>query len=307
MTIHKAKGLEARVVILADAAAELSNAGPRRFYARLVRVPPGELVGLLGPRFKNGAAIAASLDATRHDEAEYIRLLYVALTRARDRVFVFAGGKGRGAWIEALATWNAGVTHRALEPAPRRARATAPAPVGAPEAVARYEAAIAAATASGAPPFQSPSAEVDHVGSTPGALPPELAREVGSIVHARLAGFPVTATGDARNEAEALLRAFHDSPLGARLASLDVLGREIPLLLGEDAARWRGAIDLLYRDGDGALVVADYKTDASDDGAIDRHREQLGVYVRAVRRALPDARVRAELWMLRTGHVLEIA
>jgi ATP-dependent exoDNAse (exonuclease V) beta subunit len=112
--------------------------------------------------------------------------------------------------------------------------------------------------------------------------------------------------GDARDEAETVLRLFDGSPLAGRLATLQILGREVPMLLGEDGARWHGAIDLLYRDRDGAIVVLDYKTDASDDGAIARHREQLGVYVRAVRRAMPDERVRAELWMLRSGRVLEV-
>ena len=111
---------------------------------------------------------------------------------------------------------------------------------------------------------------------------------------------------DALDEAETVLRAFTGSPLAARLATLDILGREVPLLLGEDGARWHGAIDLLYRDTDGTLVVADYKTDTSDDGAIARHGEQLGVYVRAVRRAMSGERVRAELWMLRSGRVIAL-
>jgi ATP-dependent exoDNAse (exonuclease V) beta subunit len=80
----------------------------------------------------------------------------------------------------------------------------------------------------------------------------------------------------------------------------------VPLLFGEDGARWQGAIDLLYRDTDGAVVVADFKTDALDDGAIERHGEQLRIYARAVRRALPGERVRAELWMLRSGRVLQV-
>ena len=112
--------------------------------------------------------------------------------------------------------------------------------------------------------------------------------------------------GEARDEAESLLRMLDASPLAARLAAIETVGREVPMLLGEDGARWLGTIDLLYRDNDGTIVVADYKTDATDDGAIARHGDQLGVYLRAVRRALPGERVRAELWMLKTGRVLEI-
>jgi ATP-dependent helicase/nuclease subunit A len=309
MTIHRAKGLEAPIVILADTAAEPSNRAPRRFKARLVRVASGEFVALDGPQFKNAAAIAASLDDTHHEEAEHVRLLYVALTRARDRLFVFAGGKGNGAWTKALSAWSIGVTHRKLDEAPRRTRPPAAQPQGAPEAVARYEAAAASVLALAAPPFRSPSdaeAGVDPAPAIHGALRPDIAREVGALVHARLAGVTPLNTGEADDEAARVLSEFESSPLAARLATLAVLGREVPMLLDEEQSRWSGAIDLLYRDADGAIVVADYKTDTMDDGAIARHGEQLGVYVRAVRRAMPGESVRAELWMLRTGRVIPL-
>ena len=309
MTIHKAKGLEARVVILADTAAERSNRTPRRFKARLVRVASGEFVVLEGPKFRNGAAIAASIDDARHLEAENVRLLYVALTRARDRLFVFAGGKSAGAWGDALSAWGAGVTHRVLAEAPFRPRPDAAPPVGAPDAVARFEAAAAAVLTLAAPPFRSPSDLSDGgepASAIEGTLDPALARAVGRIVHARLAGLKTPDTGEARDEAERVLATFEASPLAARLATLEILGREVPLLLGEDQVLWRGAIDLLYRDSRGVIVVADYKTDTSDDGASALHGEQLGVYVRAVRRAMPGERVRAELWMLRSGRVIEL-
>ncbi len=308
MTIHKAKGLESRVVILAGAAAEPSHHGATRFKARLVRVTSGEFVRLDGPKFKNGAAIEASLHDADHDEAEHVRLLYVALTRARDRLFVFGGGQGDGAWTKGLSVWTAGVTHRTIAEAPPRARPDAAAPIGAPGAVARYEEAAAAVRATALAPVRSPSDSGDGAAAAVlhGALAPDMARAVGAIVHARLAGLTTPEAGEAEEEAERILAAFEASPLSARLATLDVLGREVPILLGEDRARWRGAIDLLYRDRDGGIVVADYKTDTSDEGAIERHREQLAVYVRAVRRAMPGERVRAELWMLRSGRVIEV-
>ena len=309
MTIHKAKGLEARVVILADAAAGRSHRPPQRTSAGMARFDGGEFVRLSSRSFRNAASIAATIDDARHEEAEDVRLLYVALTRARDRLFVFAGGNRKTDWIEALSTWSAGVTHRVLEvPPPVPNQGSAPS-VGAPNAVARFEEAVASVLALAALPFRSPSdAGVggDPVPAIDGALTPELARTVGAIVHARLAGMKTRETGEARDEAERVLAAFESSPLAARLATLEVLGREVPMLLGEDQARWRGAIDLLYRDSQGAVVVADYKTEASDEGAIARHAGQLSVYVRAVRRAMPGERVRAELWMLRSGRTLPL-
>jgi ATP-dependent exoDNAse (exonuclease V) beta subunit len=107
-------------------------------------------------------------------------------------------------------------------------------------------------------------------------------------------------------EAAAILSAFARSPLAARLASLEVLGREVPVLLQEGATAWRGTLDLLYREGE-AIVVADYKTDREEDEAVLRARYagQLEVYARAVAQALrlPDL-PRRELWLLRAGRIV---
>jgi ATP-dependent helicase/nuclease subunit A len=307
MSIHRAKGLEARVVILADTAGGRSSRSARRFTARMTRVGPGEFVRLDGPSFRNGAAIAASLDDARHEDAEDVRLLYVALTRARDRIVVFGGGARKTAWSDALAAWTDGVTQRTIADSVAARRIDVRPAIGAPDALIRFEAAAELTLAD--PSFRSPSDQGDAgepVPAVPGASEPALARAVGRIVHARLAGMKTPDVGEGHDEAESLLRLLDASPLAARLATLAILGREVPMLLGEDGARWHGTIDLLYRDRDGTIVVADYKTDATDDGAIARHGDQLGVYARAVRRAMPGERVRAELWMLRTGRILEV-
>ncbi|TAJ23295.1 MAG: hypothetical protein EPO68_03480, partial [Planctomycetota bacterium] len=102
--------------------------------------------------------------------------------------------------------------------------------------------------------------------------------------------------------------------LGARLAALgaDVLGREVPLLAppradGPTLAR-TGQIDLLYREPkDGALVVADYKTDRDVDARLarERHADQLAEYARVLADAL-GAPVRAELWLVRSGEIVAL-
>ena len=311
MTIHKAKGLEAPVVILADTAGGQPNQGPSRFLARMSRLAEGEFVTLRGPGFRNAASIAASLDDTRHDEAEDVRLLYVALTRARDRLIVFAGGHRKSSWGDAVASWSEGVTRRTPCSRGPGSPIEAPASLGAPDALARYASAMERLGAAVAlPPFRSPSGLGDRRDATEpvieGAVDALLARDTGRIVHARLAGLTAREAGAAVDEADEILRTFGASPLAGRLAQLDVLGREIPMLLVKDGTRWRGAIDLLYRDPDGTLVVADFKTDATDSGALERHRGQLSLYVDAVRAAMPTVKVRSELWMLRSGRVLPV-
>jgi ATP-dependent exoDNAse (exonuclease V) beta subunit len=106
-------------------------------------------------------------------------------------------------------------------------------------------------------------------------------------------------------EASEGLEALLATDLPRRLREVEVLGRELPLLLRDDAGRtWAGTLDLLYRDPlDGQLVVADYKTDRSPDAqARARYRSQLEVYARGVARLFPsEPPPRLELVWLRTG------
>jgi ATP-dependent exoDNAse (exonuclease V) beta subunit len=118
MTVHKAKGLEFPVVILADLTAKL--AGPqggdrycdteRRLCAqRLVRCAPWELLD-------------AAEEERRADEEEALRVAYVAATRARDLLVVSAVGEKawESSWLSPL--------HDALYPAEGRWRSSAAAP-----------------------------------------------------------------------------------------------------------------------------------------------------------------------------------
>jgi len=321
MTIHKAKGLEARVVILADTATRPNYGGREEWSTEMSATPAGPRLALSGPGLRNAAAVFSALDDPAHERAEHIRLLYVALTRARDRLVVFGGGELTMPWIAALAAWGyrpkdlaedgplscRDVLHRRLAMPPRETVAVDPAPAGAPAAVERYEEALAAIGRLAAPEMRAPSGIEYEVERGERGHAPDLAREIGSLVHQRLAGAPsATTVTEAAREAESLMTAFDASPLRARLDALDVLGREIPMLFGEGDERWRGVIDLIYKEPSGTIVVADYKTDTSSEGAAERHGPQLGVYTRAVARAMPGSTVRAELWMLRTGEVVPV-
>ena len=99
MTVHGSKGLEAPIVFLPDTMGGMGAKGPA-----LLSTPEGGF--LFSPRTGDDcpAAGAARTLAKTMGEQEALRLLYVALTRARDRVIVAgqlaAGGKNlpRGSW-----------------------------------------------------------------------------------------------------------------------------------------------------------------------------------------------------------------
>jgi ATP-dependent helicase/nuclease subunit A len=89
MTVHGAKGLEADTVILADTTTK--PAGPHD--PRLLTLARGELIWA-GARGDDTAAITdARIAAQRAAQNEYRRLLYVAMTRAKQRL-VICGTQG---------------------------------------------------------------------------------------------------------------------------------------------------------------------------------------------------------------------
>jgi ATP-dependent helicase/nuclease subunit A len=84
MTVHGAKGLEASVVFLVDTTSSPSDT--QRL--KLVRLPQGVVVWA-GKKADDPAAVAAGRAAMLGEtEDEYRRLLYVAMTRAADRLIV---------------------------------------------------------------------------------------------------------------------------------------------------------------------------------------------------------------------------
>jgi len=104
-----------------------------------------------------------------------------------------------------------------------------------------------------------------------------------------------------------ILAGFSASPLPDRLASVEVLAREAPILHRDAAGQvWSGTCDLLYRDA-GGLVVADYKT--GDPGTAGeepdtRQAAQMRIYLEAIRSAFPEETVRGEILFLRRGRAV---
>ncbi len=90
MTVHGAKGLQAPIVFLPDTCMLPRAQGPRLFPVQRSGVPPGEVAHIVWAAGRNDLdVLAEAKDAVRRAEIEeYHRLLYVAMTRARDRLYV---------------------------------------------------------------------------------------------------------------------------------------------------------------------------------------------------------------------------
>ena len=81
MTVHASKGLEFPVVFLVNLA---RGTGNFRDPIRVVASPGGDEVSVAAGDFRSDA----DEDAAARDKEETKRLLYVALTRARDRLYL---------------------------------------------------------------------------------------------------------------------------------------------------------------------------------------------------------------------------
>jgi len=111
MTVHKAKGLEFPVVILADLTCRMSRADASRFLDADNKLCAMKIGGWAPHELHDHEA-----DEVARDQAEGVRLAYVAATRARDLLVVPALGDGpwEGGWFSPL--------NRALYPPVARRR-----------------------------------------------------------------------------------------------------------------------------------------------------------------------------------------
>ena len=352
-TIHRMKGLENSWVFLPDLARGNPRGSRDRVQARAVLGPAGEMLALRLDDLSNSAALWWDRDNARHEAAEEVRVLYVALTRARDRLVLVAGPTRRKApWMEALRPWGLDfsdppedgarvcggrVLHRIVEPrkvrqSPRRTRLTST-----EEAERNHEIATRRLD-SARPPLASPSglreemnrgAEDAPLTDTP-ARSRDVNRAAGIVVHrwlehrrgesrtgalARLgdlcrevAEHEGVVKVELELETRSIVDGFLDSDLAAHFDRIEILGRELPILVqADDGGVFGGSIDLLYRDPQGRIVVVDYKTDRETDAQrlFESYGRQLAVYADAVQHALGlDSSPRTEIWALRTGSIL---
>ena len=150
MTAHAAKGLEGKIVFLPD----VCSAPGGNFDGQIFEIPSAseKILPIWSPNKKcDCAVIAAARNARRDDAAkEYRRLLYVAMTRAEERLYI-AGHRGKTA--VSPESWRS-MIETSLTPL----CVDAPAPWGGDAAIQRFGAPDAASAGDiAAPPRENPS------------------------------------------------------------------------------------------------------------------------------------------------------
>ncbi|MHC4607329.1 MAG: UvrD-helicase domain-containing protein [Planctomycetota bacterium] len=281
LSIHKAKGLEFPVVVLADLHRDRVRGGE----GPVVREWLTGRVGMRVGSVQNTERYLVETARAQRRREEEVRLLYVALTRARERLLLTGGRASKGNYVEHLRGVPGLGEIDAPEPRPRVAPA-APAEEPDPAAERRRwaEREAAARAAAESRPIRNPSVSAEDVslderweraGDEPGG------RELGVVCHDILAKIDLANPPRVEGEAGKILNPFFKSDAFREIAAAEEVHREIPFLVELDGQVWSGQIDVLYR-RDGAWVVADFKTDREKKP--DRYLQQKKVYTAAVQR-----------------------
>ncbi|EGD58682.1 UvrD/REP helicase [Novosphingobium nitrogenifigens DSM 19370] len=333
MTVHGSKGLQAPIVILADAADDPGKSRP----APVVLMDDGERAVPLPPLRKDEKPLpvrSAEEIARREEREEHWRLLYVAMTRAEEALFVTGslGPRDKGevpeeSWYAELARllptdggledpiWTRRWEEGALAPLPPKDPATGPAPsVVLPDELVR-------AIAPEPRPLRplAPSALGEDEAPAPPTRPGPGARNAarrGTLLHRLLERLPDLAPEARAASAMAWVRRMAtDLPeneqaglVDAALAVLtnpewqDVFGpgslAEVPIAALVGPRLINGTIDRLLITAQ-AVRIVDFKTDRRPPEDLDAiptaYLRQMAAYVAAMRVIHPGKRVEAAL------------
>lgn len=327
MTVHGAKGLEAPIVILPETA---DRSPPDRDEIYML---PGEV-----PVWKTGAddspetIVQVRAGRRARTEQESLRLLYVALTRARAWLIVAGAGvaKSDGAWYRLVSQGMQAMGAQAFAggalryqvgdwPAPAVETAlTLPKLPDLPD-----WAMIAAADPARLPGLISPSdlggakvlpGEVD--GSTE-----DEAKARGTALHLLLEHLPQADPADWSDLAAAMLpdlmqrddllreaAAVLTAPHLAHLFGPHTLA-EVPITADLQGGRLYGSIDRLVLT-DSTVLAVDYKSNHLIPGNAARTPEgllrQLGAYAHALRQIYPTRRIQTAILWTRTAQLMPV-
>ncbi len=377
MTIHKAKGLEAPVVIAADLSAKSAQKNKPHFIS-------GWQDKLLGARCGNifDASYAFLNYANReHRAAEELRLLYVALSRPREILLLsgnldapegspaanllhaacwpneeglkeLSGGARAAVFcpkitnpqtfinvygLDAHANAKTPPTALWLEKRSLRKQAYTEA-IGRLKALSPSEAAFADAEGFNADAQTSAAGAHAHAPkSARNFMKNEEAKLLGLYCHeilldkfssARAFGgenknkdsFLFSPQSSAiedetaqtlKRQAAELCLAFFETDAYKTLRAMEFLYGELPFALKtKDGRTLNGVIDAVFKTEDGALLIADYKSDKTDKQNLSvysqKYAEQLKIYKLALKALFKDKEIKTALIYLRAGKFYEL-
>ncbi len=307
LTVHASKGLEFPIVFVAGA--YFSKPGNR---ASLNFAPPNR-VGVRwtnpinGKTLPDGQARAIEEEQKQEEEHELQRQLYVALTRAEQKLYVSWAGKRKIGWLKYLEP-HQDIQYTEGEELPLPDPAEPPTP----------QDPILLKALPAQPIIQSSSTPTDiakfaqcprryfldsiaNLASWPATSeePATGATELGTAVHQILAGLEPEIES---TEARELAQVFLDSPTAKSLESTKWIEREFDIVFAIEDLVLQAQIDLCYEDASGEITIIDYKTDRSVSSHYDI---QMAIYREALAKLHPGKPIRSYLYFLRSNQLME--
>ncbi|MBX3293453.1 MAG: UvrD-helicase domain-containing protein [Acidobacteria bacterium] len=292
MTIHKAKGLEWDVVFVPDLARMPKSDSSKLLIDTEIGVT-FSVDGEEAEREKGAIFKLISARKKRREEAELRRLLYVAITRAKQQVLLSATEHDK----HALKILNEGLANAGIEPQfipfdEQKAKPPTPLDIHAPviqidELLETIPAVPASVTATGLSMFaKCPKRfRYEFIDGHPGIAGEtgSNAAKIGSLTHQalemefysvdELRDFTVDATDEELLEALRLANVFRESPQFDAVRS-GLARYEVPFKTAAGGLNIHGNADYVTDD-----VVLDFKTDAEMHP--DEHQFQLWAYAKA--------------------------
>jgi len=338
MTVHGAKGLQSPVLILADACADPDRKGGGfgRSIARFTLPDGGPTVPVIRPRRDELAEpLKSQIEAVdRLDREEHWRLLYVALTRAEERLYIGGAlgpgdrnGPAQASWYSAVSTaldglgcdWSQdplwGRTCRLgeseLQSKADRRRTVRD------RALPAWLLSAAPAEPRPPRPLAPSAAPEDDVPNPPPGPEARSAAQRGKLLHALFERLPEVPEAERRavadrwldrsaGVADATLRSalvddacrIISNPAHAELFGPHALA-EVPIAAVVASGHVvSGTVDRLLVGAD-RVLVADFKTGRNVPGEVSEipapHLRQMAAYVAALQVIFPERRVEAAL------------
>ena len=319
LTMHRSKGLQFPVVVLPDLGGRSSDSDDRFLFHRDD--------GRVELRF-SGCRTNGFNELNQHqkvrEEAEEIRLLYVAATRAQRRLIIpWIAQKGerldllrRGfepkesELVEVIEAQVTGAASPKVEMTPRSGRAPGELIAQRQAWLAEHQSLIARASKPLARVSPSKLAgEVERGGEETVEVVREQALEFGSLVHEALeqmnpeviARSPLS-DADKKGATQMVERALR-SDLLKRAQRAEQVYRELPFTLMTENGLMEGKIDLLFCEK-GKWTLVDYKTDARVEP--ERYIEQLRAYEAALKQVAGVRVAEKLLFFLGTGTIKQV-